>query len=234
MRTRVIREAILEAHQNVDKYGGTWYVLNSDFFDVVKESYFIHEDGTRKDKPFVSLYNTDDKFYGRSGIGHIVEYKDGDLIFTSSWDKPEWDNFEQPYGDKVTQHDKGERGIKPIIMGDVHIGKSMSSAMIHALSLGTHADLMEIIAIHDKLEDEGIGGILSGLNQLGENGMRDTFKKTFVVNNYCDYFKQDESDSVKPKMFDMATGKMIDVPITGSISESKRLALRKKRKKRGK
>lgn len=112
---RVIREAILEAHQNVDKYGGTWYVCSDDFFSVVKESYFINEDGTRKDKPFISLYNTDDMFYGNHGMGHRIEYNDGEVEFVRM--NVDDEDYEQPYGERF-------RGREMEVVGNPGIGKS--------------------------------------------------------------------------------------------------------------
>lgn len=93
MRHRVIREAMKEAHETADEFGGTWYVLDDDFMSVVKESYFITEEGDRKVKPFVCLYNTKDMRYGR----HTVQWIDGEIEIDS---KDVKERFEQPYGTK--------------------------------------------------------------------------------------------------------------------------------------
>jgi len=220
MRSRVIREAILEAHQNVEKYGGRWYVLNSDGFDVVMESYFIHEDGTRKAKPFISLYNTEDKFYGNHGMGHSVEYIDGDLKFTSSWDDTKWDDFEQPYGDKVRVDDSNQRGIRPI--GVVGHGSSIGMAnLITRMGQSHIAKLQEVVSMHDELEDNCI------ITPKLDGG-----RKLFVFDNVNQYFHHDIPVSIKEERFDMATGKMVEDKYQRPLSDAKRKQLRNKRKKR--
>lgn len=211
MRNRVIREAILEAHQNQEKYGNTWYVLNSDGFDVVKESYFINEDGTRKVKPFISLYNTEDKFYGNHGMGHVVEYVDGDLKFTSSWDDPKWDDFEQPYGDKFEQEGIG---IRPI--GVVGHGSTIAIA-----NLITRTGQAQIAKLEEVFDENGI--IIPKL---------DGTRKQFVFENINQYFHHDIPVSIKEERFDMATGKMVEDRYQRPMSDEKRKLLRNKRKKR--
>jgi hypothetical protein len=221
MRDRVIREAILEAHQNVEKYGGVWYVLNSDGFDVVKESYFINEDGTRKHKPFISLYNTDDKFYGNYGIGHGVEFVDGDLKFTSSWDDPKWDDFEQPYGEKL-EEEPYERGIMP--MGVVGHGSTISMASLIARSGQAHvAKLQDVLNLGDDVDENGI-----------TTPKLDGTRKLFVVENFdFDGTLFDKID-IQTTRFDMKTGKIVEDKYHRPISETKRKELRNKRKKRNK
>jgi hypothetical protein len=222
MRSRVIREAILEAHQNVEKYGGRWYVLNSDGFDVVMESYFIHEDGTRKAKPFISLYNTEDKFYGNHGMGHSVEYIDGDLKFTSSWDDTKWDDFEQPYGDKVRVDDSNERGIRPI----GHVGHGLSYATAMSVANLRHKG-HDVVYLDSELDEE------KGISFDRLQGMLD-FKtnRVFVIDNVNKYFHHDIPVSIKEERFDMASGKMVEDKYQRPMSEAKRKQLRNKRKKR--
>ena len=79
MRGRQIREAMLSAHQNKREFNDDYFVLSNDYMDCVLESYFKNEDGTLKDKPFESIYNTRDKVYGYDGQ-HCVEFMD-DKIF---------------------------------------------------------------------------------------------------------------------------------------------------------
>lgn len=139
MKHRQIMEAILEAHLNVEKYGETWYVLNDDFFSVVKESYFITDEGVRKDKPFVSLYNTNDKFYGRNGLGHVIEYVNGEVKTTSvGFHKSEtkYNDFEQPYGDQVQEAERG------IIVGHMHAGHTIG---LHHILPKTHNIISNLV-----------------------------------------------------------------------------------------
>lgn len=93
-RGRTIREAMKEAHENVDNYGGTWFVCSDEFMSVVKESYFITDEGVRKPKPFVCLYNTKDMRYGR----HTVEWINGEIEIDTENDTEH--RFEQPYSTK--------------------------------------------------------------------------------------------------------------------------------------
>ena len=94
MRHRVIREAMKEAHETADRFPDeVWYVLDDDFMSVVKESYFITDDGVRKQKPFVCMYNTKDMRYGR----HTVQWIDGEIEIDS---KDVKERFKQPYGTK--------------------------------------------------------------------------------------------------------------------------------------
>jgi len=131
MRQRVIREAMLEAHQIAEEFGGTWYVLNDDFMSVVKESYFIEEDGTRKDKPFVSLYNTKDKRYNR----HTVDYVDGEIVIGE--ERGEY--FEQPYGKKQATYElMGEEGHgKTFIVKDHYKEVREMSDIVSAMGMGS-------------------------------------------------------------------------------------------------
>jgi len=140
MKHRVIMEAILEAHQNVEKYGETWYVLNDDFFSVVKESYFITDEGVRKDKPFVSLYNTDDKFYGSRGVGHIIEYVNGEVKPTMLDIEINsiWDDFEQPYGDRVK-----EVGRNMVMMGTIGHGHTLGLHHLLPIARSAHSHGMD-------------------------------------------------------------------------------------------
>lgn len=135
MRHRVIMEAILEAHQNVDNYGETWYVLNDDWFSVVKESYFIEDNGTRKDKPFVSLYNTTDCIYGSLGMAKKMEYKDGKVSCVAVDIETQ---FEQPYSTKIEK----ERGINVVLIGEKGHGRSV--VLQQALQ-----EKQPIIGLHD-------------------------------------------------------------------------------------
>ena len=211
MGSRVIREAMLEAHQNAERFPEeTWYVLNDDFMSVVKESYFIHDDGTRKEKPFVALYNATDKKYGM----HEVDYVDGEIVITSPEDA---EYFDQPYGERY------QEPIRPI--GHVGHGKTVATELeIASLMVKGHdAHIIDAKTTSPK-------GIISALN----DGLMDSFKKTFVIENLHDLDWDYPSDKVKPKHFDMATGKMIETPITVSMSDEKRRQLRKKRKKRKK
>lgn len=110
---------MLEAHQNVRDYGGVWYVLNDRFMSVVKESYFITDDGDRKEKPYYSLYNTDDAKYGR----HSVTFENDKIDIIADDNKH---RFEQPYGSLY---------IKPIVVGDGGQGRK-SDLIIKKRSVG--------------------------------------------------------------------------------------------------
>jgi len=79
---RVIREGILEAHQYKNEYGDDWYVLNDDNKTPVKKTYFFNDDGSEKDKPFRSLYNTKDKTYSRDR--YKVEMLNGEIFMIHS------------------------------------------------------------------------------------------------------------------------------------------------------
>jgi hypothetical protein len=218
MRNRVIREAILEAHQNHEKYGNTWYVLDSDGFDVVKESYFIDEDGTRKAKPFISLYNTEDKFYGNHGMGHAVEYVDGDLKFTSSWDDPKWDDFEQPYGDRIEEKEVGIRPMGVVGRPIGIAGHGSSIVMANLISRIGHSEIVKLkdmVSMHDELEDN-----------------HDGIQKLFVVDNIDKLLHYDIPVSIREERFDMKTGKMVEDKYQRPMSDAKRKQLRNKRKKR--
>ena len=101
MENRTIREAMKEAHENVDNYGGVWYVLDDRFKSVVVESYFITDEGDRKVKPFVCLYNTKDMKYGY----HTVQWIDGEIEIDGE-DRAE-NRFTQPYNTRFVEEGRG-------------------------------------------------------------------------------------------------------------------------------
>ncbi len=202
MKHRQIMEAILEAHQNVDNYGETWYVLNDDFFSVVKESYFIEDDGTRKSKPFVSLYNTTDRIYGQS-IARKMEYVDGKISVCD----PEDEDFDQPYGEKVLEAPvEKERGINMIMMG--HAGAGRSIAVRHLVEKSRSVGPSVTIS-------PSSGLIARPLPEI----MRDDL--SFPIKNYRQHL--DELNNSTP---------VIDKTISSVPTEARRKALRMKRKKK--
>lgn len=78
MRNLVIREAITLSHKYNEKYGGEWHVTSG--MDVVQPSYFYSEDGTAKQKPFYSLYNTTDKTYCDR---YKIKYEQGQIFIST-------------------------------------------------------------------------------------------------------------------------------------------------------
>jgi len=223
---RTIREAMKEAHENVDNYGGTWFVCSDEFKSVVKESYFITDEGDRKVKPFVCLYNTNDMKYGF----HKVQWVNGEIVIDTD-DRLE-ERFFQPYDTKFVEetvvHKKRSIGVSttsPITIGDPHVGTSIALAKS-----------LEIARMHDRLKDTmslPTGNLIEKSKERGID-IKNT-SKPFIINNPYEGMKNwFDEPYVEPKVFDMATGKMKPLPVSGSISEEKRKALRKKRKKRRK
>ncbi len=214
MRERVIMEAILEAHQNVDNYGGTWYVCDDRFMSVVKESYFINEDGTRKVKPFISLYNTDDMFYGTHGIGHLMEYKDGEVNVVKDGDivsriNEAYRNFEQPYGEKHIEPKTYEQ------VGTVGFGK-------------TH--VVEQAIINEVLrKPRALGISMASPDSVGESFNRPSHYTIRPLHSTYEFNVDEEV-----KKFNMISGKMEKDKTPTPISDNRKEVLRKKRKKKGK
>ena len=124
---KVIREAIIEAFQNVEKYGGVWHVLNNPEFDVVKPSYFFNEDGTRKDKPWYSLFDTELCKY----TSNKVSYVDGDLSFETL------PNDEIYWGNKVEEEKSEEIKARGITIHTPSGGGSLEALSALILSQST-------------------------------------------------------------------------------------------------
>jgi len=218
---RTIREAMKEAHENVDNYGGKWFVCSDEFKSVVKESYFITDEGDRKVKPFTNLYNTEDMKYGY----HTVQWVEGEIVIDSD-DRAEH-RFTQPYDRRFVEeqtHLQKTRSIGMTMLGDPHVGRS--HAMAQALS---------IARIHDRLEDDMVMPMGDLIDKFKERGIDiKTAMKPFIIDDPYKYTRTwdwDNEPFIIPKRFDMATGKFVEETHGGGMSEAKRKALRKKRKK---
>lgn len=98
---RVIREAMLEAHQNVKKYGGVWHVVSDDFLSVVNESYFSEEEKCHK---FKSIYNTFDRSYRLDDI--LIECFNDKIYMVEPEDCeiPEKYNYQKNVLEKIINH----------------------------------------------------------------------------------------------------------------------------------
>lgn len=66
-----ITEQIKKAHEYNNEFGEIWHVLNNKSLDVVKYTYVYNDDGSKKDKPFKSIYNTESKKYGRNKVKYF-------------------------------------------------------------------------------------------------------------------------------------------------------------------
>lgn len=142
---RVIREGMTEAHQNVDEFGGTWFVLSDSHKSVVTESYFITEDGERKVKPFVCLYNTDDKRYGR----HTIQWVDGKIVIDKQDVK---ERFTQKYGNKIEEME---------MIGKPAAGRTLSVPPSYVLSANTYEMLDSSEYIKNEVFDMSTGKMVN-------------------------------------------------------------------------
>lgn len=204
MEFRTIKEGMKEAHETADKFGGTWYVLDTRDKSVVKESYFITDDGDRKVKPFVSLYNTSDMKYGRD----IVQWVNNEIIIDRG--DIQKNRFKQPYGIKFVEEDK--KAKEYIMLGDPHFGHTH------------HIELAKSIA----LSERSLGTIHAPTTEFNGTTLliEDSFKELNLLKEPISLVKED--------VFDISTGQMVKAPVNNKLSKSKRIKLRKKRKKKKK
>ena len=221
MQHRAVREGMQEAHENKENYGGEWYVLSDGYKAVVKESYFITNEGDRKVKPFTCLYCTKDMRYGR----HTIQWIDGKVEIDPDDVK---ERFKQPYDEKFV-----EEGIRPVGIGHDFgvIGMSRD-----CLSLAHKVALEHAIKRTPRLiEGKGMtSDLVSKLDDLMHDFKTSDAKRNEYMITAREDWSKDTTDYSEPKEFNMATGKMKKMEIPRDMDEKKRKALKFKRKKKGK
>jgi hypothetical protein len=216
-----------EAHETADRFPDeVWYVLDDDFMSIVKESYFITDEGDRKVKPFVCLYNTKDMKYGY----HTIQWVDGEIEIDA--DDRAKHRFTQPYDTKFVEETErpklvhvdletevnGNRDI--VMLGDPHVGHSLALASIMARSKG--GSLKNMLSHLDKISDDYDGKSLGGIKY--------DIPKPIMISDFPRLTDDYVSNDIE--VFDLATGTTKKEHIARDMTELKRKQLKKKRKKR--